>query len=413
MKKSILVLLMLICAVIFAQNEVDLTKKKGEVKYSKDDANLEELNITKKEYQDFSKNLDKIVKELKQTKILQNPIGFSADVQTTFPGQYKYADFKKYYEPVPGNVTAYLYQFVKLHDGTIEPEYNAGVYIDIDINSIQGNFLSNVFVSFMGVKNEEKYQPEYISEDFYFEPKTIGSIAGCPMYDNGVVVATLNNTPLFIPLTQKEYIEKIILLHEMDVKKSQDFLNNEVANLPETLKKEAEEREKNFKESYNILKETDPAKAEEFKKEYETALIEINAAMKEEAENKDEYEKGINEGIAQHKEIINKLKAELEVMTDSEKNSQAYYLMNEEGKTSMLADKNTEGVRGLVKINKNIYNNKLPKSVVQLIIVHCDIHGESNINQVSDMQKDKIEVKKIQELYNQINWENIFKLLGK
>lgn len=413
MKKSILVFLMLICAVIFAQNEVDLTKKKGEVKYSKDEGNLEELNITKKEYQDFSKTLDKIVKELKQTKILQNPIGFSADVQTTFPVQYKYADFKRYYEPAPGNVTTYLYQFVKLDDGTIEPEYNAGVYIDIDVNSIQGNFLSNVFVSFMGVKNDEKYQPEYISEDIYFEPKIIGSIASCPMYDNGVVVASLNNIPLFIPLTQKEYIEKIILLHEMDVKKSEEFLNNEVANLPETIKKEAEEREKNFKESYNILKKTDPVKAEEFKKEYETALIEINAAMKEEAENKDEYEKGINEGIAQHNEIINKLKAELEVMTDSEKNSQAYYLMNEDGKTSMLADKNTEGARGLVKLNKDIYNNKLAKSIAQLIIVRFDIHGENNINDISDMQKDKIEVKKLQELNNQINWKNIFDLLGK
>lgn len=413
MKKSILALLVFLCVATFAQTEVDLTKKKGEVKYSKDEANLDELNVTKKEYQTFSKTLDKIVNEFKQTKILQNPIGFSADVQTSFPAQYKYADFKKYYEPIPGNVTAYLYQFVTMDDGTIEPEYNAGVYIDIDINSIQGNFLSNVFVSFMGVKNEEKYSPEYLNEDMYFEPKVIGNVAGYPIYDNGVVVATLNNTQLFIPLTQKEYIEKLILLHEMDVKKSEDFLKNEVANLPENLKKEAEEREKNFKESYAMLKKTDPVKAEEFKKEYESALVEINKAMEEEAANRDEYSKGINDGIAQHNDIINKLKKELELMTESEKNSQAYYLMNEEGRTSMLADKNSEGARGLVKLNKDIYDTKLAKSIPQLIIVRVDIHGENNINEISDIQKDKYEVKKLQELYKEINWGNIFGVLGK
>lgn len=36
----------------------------------------------------------------------------------------------------------------------------------------------------------------------------------------------------------------------------------------------------------------------------------------------------------------------------------------------------TQKGQGLVKINKDVYNTKLPRSIIQLIIARFDIHGE-------------------------------------
>ncbi len=403
---AIILFIFSLCSV---QAQTDLSKIKGKVSINKQPEDLEYLNISKSDFNKISKVIENIVDIIKESSIIKVPLGVDIEISTQILPYQTAEKIRGVYEPIPANVLISLYQYVLLEDGTISTALNAGTTISININWIQQLLSDYLMLSTSNLKSLESQFPDDKVDDFYFEPKIIEKNENYNKFENGIIAVSLNNKPIYVPLTQEEYIKTIIKTHQLDLAELKIVLYQDIPNLPTKTKQESLERQKSFTESYKELAKVDPKQAELFKIEYEKANIEIEASIEQNLKDTTAYKEELLTGIKNRQNIIDSLNIELNSLSNEQKKQQAFYSNDVTGRLSMLTEPNYPGTRALVKINPNFYDKALPKSDVQVMLIGCNMHGQYDVNNYDSSGDElKLEAERLIELYKQLNWAKIY-----
>lgn len=138
-----------------------------------------------------------------------------------------------------------------------------------------------------------------VTSGIYLCPQKTADFHGYPIYDDGRIVVTKSKTPLYVPVTQEEYLKTLIAEEE---KKASKYTPPGASDYQATLL----EMEKTYKK----LLETDKEAAEEFKQQ----MVEFKKEIAKEPEA----------GQADTDPVF-MLKKELAAMTEEEKKLNAYH----------------------------------------------------------------------------------------
>lgn len=227
--------------------------------------------------------------------------------------------------------------------------------------------------------------------DIYTAPTITGHFMGCPIYKQDGHEATViykGNEPLFLPVSQEEYLNALIQQEEQKYKK-----NGNSISIDENLKE--------IEKTYQELLKTDRITAEEFKEEMEN------------------YRKDLpRDNTAE--DLATFYKKELARLSTSQRKQQAYYAiyaMEKYGNFSgLVPESDTENVLPLVKPNyKSISKNT--NSNICLMVVKWKLCNKEYRNSPRDYQPQNksgyaLTDDKISELYhNQTVWECIVELV--
>lgn len=230
-----------------------------------------------------------------------------------------------------------------------------------------------------------------IAEGIFLCPRKITDFYGFPIYQNDrmeVTIISNKNLPLFIPVTQEEYLNALITKEEKNVLKSS----------PSDYQTTLYEMEK----AYKLLLETDKQAAKDFKQQM------------------DEFRNEVNTNGGGYIDIVAALKNELTNLSSEEKAKPAYYggpwAIEKFNNASALVPSDSQ-VKGeaLVKANPALVDVSSINQV-QLLVVSWHIDNNQNKDKPRLYSKgrtgfhlaDDLMVK----LYNNdIIWKNIFNIL--
>lgn len=188
-----------------------------------------------------------------------------------------------------------------------------------------------------------------LEEGAYFEEPLIARyVQGFPVY-NKFVVITRNKAPLFVPASREH-----VLLSEIAIAKSrveeEKKLIAEGSPYQQWLKTKREVVE-GAMQGYELLAQSEPAKAKAEKEKFLKGMQQQDSAMKAD-EAKYLEERGA--GLKKWQEELKGLQDKLAGMSLQEKQTQAV------GVVSKMP---------LVRINRAFFNPKLPMSAIQLVVI--------------------------------------------
>jgi len=232
-----------------------------------------------------------------------------------------------------------------------------------------------------------------ITADIFLCPQKVSDFFGYPVYRNGkgeVTIVSRHKIPLFIPVTQEEYLKTLI---------SEEGKNKITAPAKSDYQATIDEMEITYKK----LLQTDPETASEFKSQIEEFRNETNSI----SDN------------SQAPNLVELLKTELSSLTSEEKNQQAYY----GGAGAMDVYHNYSGLvpcdekdkgDALVRANPELIKNNSGNDI-ELIVIRWSVgHSIENYNPGlynEDCRGFNLADCMFKSLYlNQIIWQNIFNL---
>lgn len=375
MSKYIYVFLFL-SFIINAQPEDNLIKIKGKSSVSLENGNIELTGYNKTNIEKSFNNVKYLSNIFENCEEFKNPIGVDLEIISQYKNnQYENNKFSN--EPLAFNITLFIYKYIKDENGEIYSNTSDGAYLSVDINSLAGNFSGQTMLSFNGPGNSEEYLPEYKNGDFLYEPKVIDKYLGYNIYDNGTIVITKDDIPLFVPVTVEEYLTGLIKYNKYEIEKTNKYMEENITNLPQKIKDEEVERNRAFKQSYEQLLQIDRIEAEKFKKEYIIAEKEIKKAAEQSIKDTAEYRKGLTNETNMRNEIVKKLEEELNSYSEEGKKLQAFIGDVCGYDSSFLTNKDSG--RGLVKINIKIFEHEYSVDKIRLIILRTYPIAVNNI----------------------------------
>jgi hypothetical protein len=242
------------------------------------------------------------------------------------------------------------------------------------------NFYFNDIAAILG----QPLQPGI--DEIYTLPLKTGDFMGFPMYEQGRETTAIykGNEPLFLPVSQEEYLNTLIQYEEQKQKENGGPISTD-DNLKE------------IEKAYQELLKTDKAAAEEFKKEMES--FQKDLAQNNTTDN-----------------LTSSYKKELARLSPAERKKQAYYAlhsMEETGNFSGLVPENeTEGAQPLVKANDKAIS-KNTNGPIRLIVVTWDLSNDEHpYSPRQDQPQDKAgyaltDDKMHEILQNQTIWQRI------
>lgn len=179
--------------------------------------------------------------------------------------------------------------------------------------------------------------------DIYTAPVKTANFMGYPIYEHEgheITVIYKSNEPLFLPVSQEEYLIALIKAEEKKQKES-------------GIKVSKDEHLIEIEKAYQELSKTDKSAAKEFKKEM------------------DNYRKELNQNNT-IEDLVTSYQRELTLLSPLEREKQAYYAiysMEKHGNFSGLAHGNeTENAQPLVKPNYRIFSENRDNNI-RLIVV--------------------------------------------
>jgi hypothetical protein len=149
---------------------------------------------------------------------------------------------------------------------------------------------------------------------WYFAPKKIGEIAGFPLYENGEVVITKTQRPLWIAVTREEFVRN-------EVQKAQQSLDNMRSNVNRS-----------------------KGKSDEAYLQSRVPLLEQN---------------------------LQKLEQKLSTLADP--SAPAFCCTHKSGQLSQLAEPNEQAIQPVVRLNKDFFDSALSPGAAQVITVDTPI----------------------------------------
>lgn len=233
-----------------------------------------------------------------------------------------------------------------------------------------------------------------IVSDIFLCPEKIIDFNGFPIYQNDrmeVTVVTKKNIPLFIPVTQEEYLKALI--------------RKEEKNNPENTNPDYQSTLQEMEKAYKLLLETDKDAAKEFKQQME------------EFRNETSKDGSVNSMI----DMVSLLKNELAGLTAEEKSRHAYYggpwAMEEYHNASCLVPcEKKDMADALVRPNPALINTS--NNQVQLLVISWSLFDDNHEEDKPRLYKDGREGFHLADdlmvkLYNnKQTWINIFNLVN-
>jgi hypothetical protein len=269
-------------------------------------------------------------------------------------------------------------------------------------------------------------------EDIYVCPHQTADFYGYPIYQTNrdeITVASNKQIPLFLPVSQQEYLQAHIDFWEFEIEKNkaeQEKPENQLSTKA-TVDVEKAERQKAMDEAYRELLKFDKAAAEELKKssiEFEAQLAEGMLNNPEAAISKsDVLEKG--NSLAQ--QTLAALRAELASLTPDQRKKQAHYHVDAQeiyrNRSGLVPFEYAEpriNCEPLVRVNKAIVDSANPNPQLMVIDWSILFTGAESCQSPRLFDSDEARYrahtgdKAIVELYKQpAVWQNIFGLLVK
>lgn len=406
MSKFIYVFLFL-SFIINAQPEDNLIKIKGKSSVSLEKGNNEPTGYNKTYIEKSFNKVKSLSNIFENCEEFKNPVGVDLEIISQLKNN-QYEINKPSNEPLAHNIALFVYKYIKDENGEIYSNTSDGAYLSVDINSLAGNFTGQTMLSFNGFGDSEEYLPEYKNGDFLYEPKVIDKYLGYNIYDNGTIVITKDDMPLFVPVTIGEYLNGLIKYNKYEIEKTNKFMEENITNLPQKIKDEEVERNRAFKQSYEQLLKINKNEAEKFKKEYLVAEKEIKKAAEQSIKDTAEYRKGLTNEKNMRNEIVRKLEEELKSYSEEGKKSQAYIGDVFGYDSSFLTNK--DNGRGLVKINNKIFENEYSVDKIRLIILRTyPVAVNDILNNTYD--NHSIELSYLYKFVNKLNKSIIMDLL--
>lgn len=408
MKKLLLILSinLLTTSITLAQNNDYTTRNDSEGNELLPQAKGK-INLTDAYDEDFVSTLPKNIIKLYETKLqeftnalaahkmLNPPTGFEVNITKWIDDANRYSTNNN-----EKRIVASL-QF------TIAPYYKIDGEPIADFNINSGFYLF--------LNNPSKMAGDPIISDIYLCPKKVDSFCNYPVYATNrqeVTIINFSGKPLFVPVSQEEYIHTLIAYWEQKINDDQkdkekyiDDVNNLTSN--DAKKKQKEE----FERTYNELLKYDKNAAEELKKTYEETLTTIENFNEEDNIGDNAFETS----IALNKSQIEKLKAELAAMTDAEKKRQAYYAVGASDGSAKISDLLPESQKelgdALVRINPELLKSdtdKIEIVCIQWHLLNREFSDKPRLVEISNTSDWFID-DKILTLYLDSNfWNNVF-----
>ena len=367
----------------------------------------------------YSSTLDKIMDFATNWDKLQPPQGFRASFYNTFNVVYNGDAYKSLSEdPQPYNISRLEIIF--------EPYYKS---------ETGKPAVAQIGISASGtltINNPYLVVGSPVIADIYVCPRKTAEFYGFPIYQTNsdeITVVSKKQFPLFIPVTQEEYIKAHITFWEREIaknRKEQQNPENE-KSVREIVDGEKAGRQKAMEEAYRELLKFDKNAAEELKKtmlELETELAANFAKDQEAGYSKNDILENDN---SMARQTLAALQAELAAFSPAQREKQAHYhadaqgiYQNRSGLVPFEEAKPRINCEPLVRINKKIVdaNNPEPQLLViswSILFSGAESHQSPRLFE-SDKERYRAHAgdKSIAEFYKQHEiWQNIFGLVVK
>lgn len=219
--------------------------------------------------------------------------------------------------------------------------------------------------------------------DIYVCPRQIAEFYGYPIYRTNISEITIvskKQMPLFIPVTQEEYIHAHIKHWEDELAKNQKEQRKpeNQKSYRETFEEEKKERLANMEEAYNELLKVDRKMAEDFKKTSLENEAKLSAELLVSQEAGIPDSEKFKESSNTISDCIEELKKELSALSPSQRKLQAHYDVdameiyhNHSGLVPFEKAKPRVNCEPLIRVNPKIVDHR--NSSPQLLVLSWSI----------------------------------------
>jgi len=211
------------------------------------------------------------------------------------------------------------------------------------------------------------WRPYDAGANLLIEPAVTGHVAGYPVYEHRYLVVTKNPRPLYVPLTQEEYIrgrithQKAALGDTRETIAKGSPLAQWLANRKATTDA--------FMEGNAILAQTDPAKAAQQRKDYQRGMDETERMLRsQESANTGALTDASNRSTG----TIHALESELAGLSAKDRAAPAYLPTgrNSSRRASGLASgPDGANTQMLIVPNPAFFDPALPRTAIQVITI--------------------------------------------
>ena len=275
--------------------------------------------------------------------------------------------------PVQAQVNLLFYYFVEGADGQPSWGGEANTSVEIRVNDLDHTFVAAGTYDVIGAPY--LWLPD--RRRIYNTPQKTGEIDGFPVYDTLVAVISKGSRPWWVPVTREEYVAALIRFNEGELARYAKRAAS--PNDPYTKwVSEREPRRRAREKTYQQLKATSPAKAEEFLRTSLKMEEGMEAGLKSASAS---AASPAADGAKLYRDIIVALNAELAAMSPAERRSQAWRLQRVDNAAdiyrSHLVPAGTEGARALISTNPDYFDRSRPRSDWQIVTVELDWRSHS------------------------------------
>lgn len=203
--------------------------------------------------------------------------------------------------------------------------------------------------------------------NLYLEPQITGHVAGYPVYEHRYLVMTKNPRPIYIPLSQEEFIrgriarEKGLLGDTRETIAKGSPLQQWLANKKATME--------GFEQGNAIVARTDPDKAKKQREEFLRGIDETERALRsQESKNMG----ALTDASSGESNAIRQLEVELAGLSPRERAAPAYLPTgrNKSTRTSGLASgPDGANTQMLIVPNPQFFDRTLPRTAIQIIAI--------------------------------------------
>jgi hypothetical protein len=219
----------------------------------------------------------------------------------------------------------------------------------------------------------------------YLEPKEIRKVAGFPQYSTGVVVLKRNPRPIWVPVSRERELQFELAQRRKNLDAiAESAKAADVYDPTAILEKwlgERPERQREMEKSYAEMKQSNPEYAEKIRASFFDTEKQVEKALRYTAEHEKAAPSGYNALLAAERsneeKCIRYLEDKLARLSPAERAAPAYISLNVSNRKqssldsgcSCIVDADFPDARRLVTENPDYYDQALPPSAIQLILV--------------------------------------------
>lgn len=350
--------------------------KPGEWKYDANTARVSEIGLGSTAARELAAKMEGVMAVLAESPVFHPPLGFQARARTQYNGRVC-ANGGSSGMCSDGPADAYnditFYYFLDTGGGKASWGGEANSSVRLAIN--------DVAAALGTLTTGDAFLPD--GRPIVLCPKEVGRLNGFPLLESvhggWALTLTRPGVPVWVPVSRQQYLEALIRSREKSLPAIQ--ADSERASDPYAAwLAERPKREKEIRDSYEAIRRTDPAQAEQF----------LQMSQKIEAETGAQLQRmgaapADPSGTKPLQTSLESLREQLEGLSAEERALPAFYIRPDESRdgafASGLVSEGTPGSIQLVAVNPQLVDRRRPPQEIQLITVTPLLDGSRVSNQ--------------------------------